>query len=73
MRSSTFLPAASIVLSALGLVALLVAHLALVDIWHGSEPDLGAEWLALRGAFAILALSSAVGIAAAARVLRAAR
>ena len=38
------------------LAALLLAHFALTDIFHGNEPDLSAEWWVLRLAFGVVVL-----------------
>lgn len=52
----------SIVLGAMALVGLVVAHLALTDIYH-AEGDLRAEWAALRASIAVVALFVVVALA----------
>ena len=43
-------------LAFLSLIAIIFAHLALTDIYHNKEPDLTAEWIAVRVAFFIIVL-----------------
>ncbi len=64
-----FLARASMMLGMVALIALLLAHLALVDIWH-HEDDLAVEWRVLQICAAIIAASLATAIATASKVLR---
>ena len=41
-------------LGCLSFLSILVAHLALTDIYHNNETDLSWEWRALRVAFAVI-------------------
>ena len=50
-------------------VAILVAHLALTDIYH-AEADVSLEWTAVRGAFAIMIAFHAAGLMALRHAMR---
>lgn len=59
-------------LGALSLVAVLVSHLALTDIYH-AEGDLTLEWNVLRACFAIIVAVQVFTLLALGKVLRNAR
>ena len=69
MRTLAFLAYVLLTLSALGLLALWVSYLALVDIVHG-EVDIGAELMVLRGSFVLLSLQAIAGLWLSLRLIR---
>ncbi|MCP4896324.1 MAG: hypothetical protein GY906_05060, partial [bacterium] len=47
---------ATLTVTGLTIVTWMVAYLALVDIWHGQEPDFSGEWLATYAALIALTI-----------------
>jgi hypothetical protein len=43
-------------LGVLVVLSLLASHLALTDIWHGTEPNLDSEWNVVRASFLMILL-----------------
>ena len=65
------LPAAiTAVVGLLSLLAVLAAHLALTDIWHGTETDLRLEWRIVQIAVAVILVFQASVFILLARVIR---
>jgi len=69
MRSGSRLVPISLIVSVCGLLALGVAHLALVDIRHG-EADLRQEWIALQVTLAVVLISQVLAVATLWRAFR---
>ena len=61
MKSASRLVSVSLAVSVCGLLALGVAHLALVDIRHG-ESDVHQEWTALQVAFGVMLISQVLAV-----------
>ena len=59
----------SMVLGGAAFLAVVAAHLALIDISHG-EADLRLEWTVLRVAFAVIVAAQAVGMYTLMRIRR---
>ncbi len=62
--------ATSLVLGLLALLAVMISHLALTDIYHG-EADVSLEWNVLRLCFGVIVLSQLVALITLTKVLRA--
>jgi len=60
----------SLVLGLLALLAVMISHLALTDIYHG-ESDVSLEWNVLRLCFGVIVLSQLVALITLTKVLRA--
>jgi hypothetical protein len=61
MKSTSRLLPTAIVVSGVGLVALFVSHLALVDIRHG-ESDVRQEWTALQVCLGVVLISQVLSL-----------
>jgi hypothetical protein len=61
MKSASLLVPVSLAVSVCGLVALGVAHLALVDIRHG-ETDVHQEWTALQVTLGVVLISQVLAV-----------
>ncbi|MBI1875023.1 MAG: hypothetical protein HYS05_14200 [Acidobacteria bacterium] len=61
----------SLALGVLSLLAVLLSHLALTDIYHG-EADPGLEWRILRACFVVIFMFQVFALVTLARVVRAA-
>ena len=59
----------SLVLGLLALLAVMISHLALTDIYHGEE-DVSLEWNVLRLCFGVIVLFQIVALITLTKVLR---
>jgi len=59
----------SLVLGLLALLAVMISHLALTDIYHG-EADVSLEWIVLRLCFGVIVLFQIVALITLTKVLR---
>lgn len=69
MTTTSRLVPISLIMSVGGLLALMIAHLALLDIHHG-EADVHQEWAALQVAFLIVLSSQVLALVTLWRTLR---